>query len=483
MKKYILSIFMLLLTLKIFALDINYTTNTFKGTTDNYVEFYMQVVGKSIHFVSIDSMKMKGAVEVTLLFKQGENIVNFDKYTLNSPMFNQKEMKTLNFIDVKRYPLKNGDYDLEIKIKDLNNAENTFSKIEKININYQENELQVSDIQLIEYYTTSTETNNPSVKNGFYLEQHTTSFYEVFQKKITFYSEIYNSDKRFDDDFVVKYYIDKVGENVGEPFLMRYKRMPPKPVNAMILTLNIADLPTGDYNLHLEVRTRDNVLIAKKSRFIHRVNPYLEVTMEDYDKTAILGSFVENMKPEQTTYCLKAIAMHIHQGYTQILNELIRNEDEIGKKRLLYTYWLTKDHNTPEASFYDYMKIVDDANNRFAGSLGRGFESDRGYVFLKYGEPNEILSESGDPSAPPYQVWRYNFLGIQQDVKFVFYDPDLAGNNYILLHSTMRGEINNPQWKRILYKNSPQKSGNFIDDTEPIEQLGRTIDGNFSDDN
>jgi hypothetical protein len=74
-------------------------------------------------------------------------------------------------------------------------------------------------------------------------------------------------------------------------------------------------------------------------------------------------------------------------------------------------------------------------------------------------------------------------LGIQQEVKFVFYDPDLAGNNYILLHSTMRGEINNPQWKRELYKNSPQKSGNFIDNTEPIDQMGRTIDANFSDDN
>ena len=483
MKKYILSIFMLLLTLQIFALDINYTTNTFKGATDNYVEFYMQVVGKSLHFVSIDSMKMKGAVEVTLLFKQGENIVNFDKYTLNSPIFNQSELKTLNFIDVKRYSLKNGDYDLEIKIKDLNKPENIFTKTEKINVNYQENELQISDIQLIEYFTESSKADNPSVKNGFYLEQHTTSLYEVFQKKITLYTEIYNSDKKFDDEFVVKYYIDKVGENVGEPFLMRYKRMSPKSVNAMILTLNIVDLPTGEYNLHLEVRTRENELVARKTRLIKRLNPYLEVTMDDHEKTAILGSFVEKMNADQTTFCLKAIAMHVHQGYTQTLNELVRGEDEVAKKRFLYTYWLTKDHNTPEASFYEYMKIVADANNRFASTLGKGFESDRGYVFLKYGEPNEILSESGDPSAPPYQVWRYNFLGIQQDVKFVFYDPDLAGNNYILLHSTMRGEINNPQWKRILYKNSPQKSGNFIDNTEPIDQYGRTIDSNFSNDN
>jgi GWxTD domain-containing protein len=315
------------------------------------------------------------------------------------------------------------------------------------------------------------------------LQQHTSDFYEVFYKKINLYAEIYNSDKHFKEDFVIKYYVDKVGENPGEPILMRDKRMSPKSVNAMILSLNIVDLPTGAYNLHLEVRSRENKLVKGRSILINRANPYLDVKMDDYKQIAVLGSFVENMKNDQLDYCLKAIAMHIHQGFTRELNELVRSEDVITKKQMLYTYWLTKDHNTPEATFYQYMKIVDEANRKFASTLGKGFQSDRGYVFLKYGEPNEIMVESGDPNAPPYQVWRYNSLDNQQEVKFVFYDPDLAGNNYILLHSTKRGELNNPNWKRELYKNNPQKSGNFIDNTEPLDQYGRTIDSNFSDDN
>ena len=186
-----------------YSLDVNFTTNTFKGKEKNYVEFYMQVVGTSVHFKTVDSTKMQSGVEVTLLFKQNDKIINFDKYTLNSPVFDQFNLKTLNFIDVKRYPLENGTYDLEIKVRDINKEDNVFSTSHKLTIDYSKEKLELSDIQLVDYYTASNE-NNPSVKNGFYLEQHTSDMYEIFYKKINLYAEIYNSDKLFDNEFVIK---------------------------------------------------------------------------------------------------------------------------------------------------------------------------------------------------------------------------------------------------------------------------------------
>lgn len=483
MKQLLLLIIFLGIYEYAYTLDVNLTTNTFKGKDKGYVEIYMQIVGNTIHFKSLDTTQMQGKVEVTILFKQGDQIVNFDKYSLNSPVFDQRKYtKTLNFIDVKRYSLENGDYDIDIKVVDLNKKDNLFQTTSRLTMNYAVDELAISDIQLIDYYE-QTNAVNTSVKNGFYLEQHTSDLYEVYHKKLTFYAEIYNADKYFTEDYVIKYYVNVKDKSEGEPILMRYKRMSPKDISAMILSLNIIDLPTGDYDLYLEVRNRENEFITGKSIVVKRANPNINVTIENYLQTATIGTFVEQMTNKQLDYCLKAIAMHIHQGVTRDLNELVRSDDIYSKRKLLYTYWLTKDHNTPEVAFINYMKIVDEANQKFASTLGQGFQSDRGYVFLKYGEPNDIMVESGDPAAPPYQVWRYNTLGNQQDVKFVFYDPDLAGNNYILLHSTKRGEINNPNWKRELYKNNPQKSGNFIDNTEPLDQFGRTIDSNYSDDN
>ena len=101
---------------------------------------------------------------------------------------------------------------LEIKVKDIHKEDNIFTTSHQVVIDYSKEDLELSDIQLIDYYQASNE-NNPSVKNGFYLQQHTSDFYEVFYKKINLYAEIYNSDKHFKEDFVIKYYVDKVGES------------------------------------------------------------------------------------------------------------------------------------------------------------------------------------------------------------------------------------------------------------------------------
>jgi GWxTD domain-containing protein len=482
MKRIILLGLLLFTINTMFALNVNISTNTFKGIDKNYVEFYMQVVGNTLHFKSIDSTKMEGTVEVTLLFKQGEKIINFDKYTLNSPIFNQKNLRTLDFIDVRRYPLIDGDYDLEIKIKDINRADNIFEKIIPVRLNYVNEKVQISDIQLIDTYVASDLKNTVSVKNGYYLEQHTTDLYEIFMKELTFYIEVYDTDKYINADYVVKYYVDKKGKNEGEPLLMRYKRMQPQSTNAMILTLNIADLPTGDYTLYFEVKNRKNELIIGKSIEFKRANPFLGVTLEAYQQTPVIGSFVEEMMSKQVTYCLKTIAVNINQNLVRDLNELIKSDLFFDKKRFLYTYWLTKDHNTPEVTFFEYMKKVDEANKRYNGTVGHGFQSDRGNIFLRFGEPNEIIREVSDNVAPPYEIWRYNSLEHQQDVKFVFYDPDLAGNNFILLHSTKRGEVNNPQWKRQLYKNDPQQN-NRLNGTEVDDEFGRNVNDNFNGNN
>ncbi|HMG15509.1 MAG TPA: hypothetical protein VK590_08690, partial [Saprospiraceae bacterium] len=58
-----------------------------------------------------------------------------------------------------------------------------------------------------------------------------------------------------------------------------------------------------------------------------------------------------------------------------------------------------------------------------------------------------------DPNAPPYEIWVYNEFPKtkQRVVKFLFYNPSL-GNDFILLHSNCRTEINNPRWLKELYK-------------------------------
>ena len=101
------------------------------------------------------------------------------------------------------------------------------------------------------------------------------------------------------------------------------------------------------------------------------------------------------------------------------------------------------------------MEVARAVDNQFNSGLGHGFESDRGFIFLKYGRPTNLISVSDEPDAAPYEIWFYDQFPFtnQSDVKFLFYNPSYADGQYQLLHSNARGEINDPGWQIKLYQN------------------------------
>ena len=120
----------------------------------------------------------------------------------------------------------------------------------------------------------------------------------------------------------------------------------------------------------------------------------------------------------------------------------------------------------PETAFKEYMERVNLVHVMFASGMGYGFETDRGRIYLRYGAPHDVVSVEDEPSAPPYEIWIYYEFPLpgQNNVKFLFYSPELA-NSYELLHSTCENEINNPAWEQILYRDalSETTSGDFIE--------------------
>ena len=81
-----------------------------------------------------------------------------------------------------------------------------------------------------------------------------------------------------------------------------------------------------------------------------------------------------------------------------------------------------------------------------------GWQTDRGRVLLKYGPPDDEQVFLTETDKYPYIIWTYNRLGNQSNVYFVFYDPDLGTNEFPLLHSTLKGEPYNANWRLQLMK-------------------------------
>ena len=95
----------------------------------------------------------------------------------------------------------------------------------------------------------------------------------------------------------------------------------------------------------------------------------------------------------------------------------------------------------------EYLRRLSVAHERY-GSHGReGWLSDRGRVYCLYSEPDDIERYPSQGDSKPYEIWHY--YSIENGVQFVFVDRAGLGD-YVLVHSTKRGEIQDDTWQRYL---------------------------------
>ena len=443
----------LLASMHLSALDASISYATFNANGNPYVEIYLSIIGQSVAFAQADYQNNSAAVEVTILFKQGDQIVKFDKYKLNSPLTTST---SVNFVDQKRYPLANGEYVVDISIRDLNQDGNETNWSQPLSLNYTDTALEQSDIQLLGAFKES-EPIPGFTKNGYYLETLPFNFYNKKADKLGFYNEIYNADKAIGDEYLIRYFIDEVGNNNKRTTLkMGHKKRKPSAVNVILLQMDIKELASGNYYLTVEVRDRAGELKSSKEVFFQRSNPYLEAAA--LATADIQDEFVTRLSDEELIYSLRAIAMKVPDRDVEILNYILSNKNPQAMRNYLFGYYAKRNPNQPELAYEKYMEVARAVDKTYKSGFGFGFETDRGVTFLKYGRPNNIVNVEDEPSAPPYEIWVYDDFPFtaQARVKFIFYNPSLAGGHYRLLHSTARGELFNPQWEIDLYSDNPE---------------------------
>ena len=94
-----------------------------------------------------------------------------------------------------------------------------------------------------------------------------------------------------------------------------------------------------------------------------------------------------------------------------------------------------------------YLQRVQTANQRYKTYAKEGWRTDQGRVLVLYGEPDEIQRFTNSSDSKPYEIWNYH--QIEGGVEFVFID--LTGfNEYLLVHSTKRDEIQDASWEQLL---------------------------------
>jgi len=312
------------------------------------------------------------------------------------------------------------------------------------------------------------------------------NFYGRYASSLNFYNEFYNTDKALDEDFMVSYSIQQVDNSEAKTIMIGHKRQKPQPIIPFLMQMDISQLPSGNYNLLVELRSRSKELLSRKRIFFQRSNPLLEedATLELTD-AEIEEEFVQKLTSEQLEYSLRALVPKMPQGDVDIVNTMIRKNNLDAQRLYLFSFWAKESPTNPEFAYKKYMEVAAAVDNKFNSGFRHGFETDRGYYYLKYGQPDDIEFRDQEPSAPPYEVWSYYEFPKtnQNNVRFVFYNPSLAPGNFELLHSTAIGERNNPNWQRDLYRDAPNEinSSDHFGDDGMLDNFNRRADRVFRD--
>jgi GWxTD domain-containing protein len=120
-------------------------------------------------------------------------------------------------------------------------------------------------------------------------------------------------------------------------------------------------------------------------------------------------------------------------------------------QNFVYHFWKGGGEQGAVSRWMAYQEEVDKTVSLFSSRITTGYETERGRVYLQYGPPNSRTVVDNEPSAFPYEVWWYYQIKGQRNVRFVFYNPDMVTNDYVLLHSDAFGENSDPQWRLQLF--------------------------------
>lgn len=418
-----------------------------------FIETYLSVAGQTVNYVSNDQGMFQGSIEVTFIFRQKDEIKDFDKYQLFSPEVADTSNIDFSFIDQQRYFIPQGDYDMEIIIADMHAEKKPFSAIQPVSINFDDQKICFSGIQLVKSFSRATEQ-NILTKGGYDLIPMVHNFYPETLSKLTYYTEIYNSDavlgtgEKFLAICTIKSF--ETGNTLKD--YVSYRRFDAGSVVPVLIDYDISRLPSGNYTISIEVRNKQNEMIGQNELFFQRSNPNIQYNLEELASIEVNATFSSRIQDNDTLQeyinCLDPIATELEKTF---IHKQSKSADLKTKQQFFYNFWSSRDMVSPEQAWIKYYEQVQIVNKVYKTQISKGYETDRGRVYLKYGPPNIISESYNEPSSYPYEIWHYYELGKnQRNKKFVFYTTDMITNNFKLLHSDAIGEISNYKWEIFL---------------------------------
>lgn len=474
-----LSFLLLLASLHVSALSAHVSHTVFyspetKGFSP-FLDLYWEIEAPSLAFNGARSWSAQIQVDITLSNDTGAFF--HDHFVMQTPDAASRDMATQQTIlDLRRYAIPFGKIKADITFTEVENETNKYNYSKSFAVESVEGTF-TSGLQLLDTaYRSKTETQFQ--RNGMQHIPLCVSFIDNQRSALNYYFEAYGLDKvNRSQPYVVKTFISK---KMNENALAKYIKTDTLPANAVVPkygSYDISTLASGNYYLNISVFDNENNKLAGSSLFFLRANKKSVQNSNDDDTGSVtindtiskndiatldLGkTFVAKFSHAQLVAILKMLLPIADDFEKRNIQGFLDKPDEMYSRYFIYNFWLNRNMDKPEKLWEEYADRVREVNKMFGGGMLPGYETDRGYTYLKYGKPNERIIMTSEQGALPYEIWQYFTVKTQgRDGIFLFYRPDNMVSDYKVLHTTVTGEAKDMNWRQTLY---PRGRSNMID--------------------
>ena len=365
-----------------------------------------------------------------------------------------------DFYDILPVQLAPGEYTCKIEMADLVANGETIKSTFKLNVDQQANTAFLSDL-LIGESITPAKNISQFTKSGYDIIPRIATFYTADMGSLPTYLEVYNPEKKF-KKLELAYFIEDEETKKSVPNTFKIKDIAGTEFTPLILNVDISSVTTGKYNLVMNLRDEIGNLIDVKIYKFERQND--KSIFIDADKIIIDPSFQNSITKDSLRYYVASLLPICPPDQQRALLSDLKDKSKQEEyfRKYMQAFWIGTAPNNPTEEWLKYKRQVIFVEENFGTNHLRGFETDRGRVYLQYGAPSRTFEREISSSELPWEIWEYNKIKNFSNRKFLFYNPDLVDKHYNLLHSDMLGELKNPRWEYELIKRNT--IGGSVDD-------------------
>lgn len=305
---------------------------------------------------------------------------------------------------------------------------------------FREDKIAVSDIELSSrIITRSSNIEGVFYKNTMEVFPNPTRIYGRDNPMLFYYVELYNlQNNQIPGNLKIQTVIsDNDGQIRAEK---SYERKRGHESTVEFGQFNITKLESGLYTLIFAVvdSASDYSVYTRSNFYIN--NPDVVMLSGDQGEGFSESEF-SNLPEDELEEKFKSVIYIASKNEMDVYKKL---DTPDSKRKFLYEFWRENQRRGLKDKYYER---VETANELYSYRNRQGWQTDRGRVYVVYGEPDRILKKPHNPDDVPYEIWFY--YDLEGGVKFLFGDETGFGE-YLLVSSTKRGEIHDPKFDQIL---------------------------------